>query len=675
MALQTSIAQYFNSRKRRAVDEIKKVSNSNKVLILDKNITDVSLTKESDSVTGEGTDLKRTVIFNESPKILKPKLVITTAPKLHRRTPKTVSGSKIRGERQGCNQGDIRKSLLASFDATLESASSPSEQKDEVLTPKKNVNLDLEQSGKVNVPFIVKGFLSPKKECNARVESSPAKAALPSTSNKSNIESLKNLRSKIISSSRLDEIRKSLKNINEGHVKLKEIGTKLQSKNVTDSPTLKKFSAINLEVSSPTKRIKEPDCIKVPSSPSLLHRSILMSPGKTQGTPLPYVSPRKLFTEASPTKKSFERYSHLSSKDKSSLVLPYKYRVLAETFRAIDAVVSMMFNRNETIFFSKLKTSVQQMSKKNLTETHLGQISTIYPTAFEFKQEKLRQGPGQAPKYELSIRPLLEKTSGDTSGENEKSESSLMTPSMSLERRRKMYDALLNLTKDHHQEFLNTLDPPMNLDKNKVTRWHPEFEVDSVPDIVPSLLPLPPNVEKFSSAKDVLNKARDIFMCNPRMASALEKNSSQPQAQNTTSAAASIPALTSALKGIPKSLLEKVRAKQAAKAASMLTRNPEAVKRRIEYSRLREIARIVRNTFIAEKKTVLPKSLLLDKLSSSYREILTPNDMTHHLNLLMESSPEWMTTINNRGEIYLKILRELDLSVIHENIDKLINQI
>lgn len=59
----------------------------------------------------------------------------------------------------------------------------------------------------------------------------------------------------------------------------------------------------------------------------------------------------------------------------------------------------------------------------------------------------------------------------------------------------------------------------------------------------------------------------------------------------------------------------------------MLTRNPEAVKRRIEYSRLREIARIVRNTFIAEKKTVLPKSLLLDKLSSSYREILTPSKL------------------------------------------------
>ena len=55
----------------------------------------------------------------------------------------------------------------------------------------------------------------------------------------------------------------------------------------------------------------------------------------------------------------------------------------------------------------------------------------------------------------------------------------------------------------------------------------------------------------------------------------------------------------------------------------MITRNPEATKRRIEYSRLPEIARIVRNVFIAEKKTVLLKTALLTKLTSSYREILT----------------------------------------------------
>lgn len=49
-----------------------------------------------------------------------------------------------------------------------------------------------------------------------------------------------------------------------------------------------------------------------------------------------------------------------------------------------------------------------------------------------------------------------------------------------------------------------------------------------------------------------------MFICNPRMEKALIKVSNETSKLNNTSAAASIPALTSALKGIPNSLLEKV---------------------------------------------------------------------------------------------------------------------
>lgn len=61
------------------------------------------------------------------------------------------------------------------------------------------------------------------------------------------------------------------------------------------------------------------------------------------------------------------------------------------------------------------------------------------------------------------------------------------------------------------QDFLQTLDPPVILDKNQLTRWHPEFDVDGVPDIAPHPLPQPPNVEKYSSAKDVLSKLNQQF--------------------------------------------------------------------------------------------------------------------------------------------------------------------
>jgi len=52
---------------------------------------------------------------------------------------------------------------------------------------------------------------------------------------------------------------------------------------------------------------------------------------------------------------------------------------------------------------------------------------------------------------------------------------------------------------------LNKLIPPITIDKDKITRWHPEFDVESVPNI--NLSPLPKieiGKSKISTAKDTL---------------------------------------------------------------------------------------------------------------------------------------------------------------------------
>lgn len=56
------------------------------------------------------------------------------------------------------------------------------------------------------------------------------------------------------------------------------------------------------------------------------------------------------------------------------------------------------------------------------------------------------------------------------------------------------------------QKFLGKLNPPLKVDSEKVQRWHPGF-LDSVPDIEPADLPLPPEDPKeLLTAKDVLNR-------------------------------------------------------------------------------------------------------------------------------------------------------------------------
>ena len=65
-------------------------------------------------------------------------------------------------------------------------------------------------------------------------------------------------------------------------------------------------------------------------------------------------------------------------------------------------------------------------------------------------------------------------------------------------------------------------------------------------------------------------------------------------------------ALEAKLKGLPPALLEKVRARQAAKAMHEMTCTPAQAQDTIRYTRLPEIARFTRAIFVSEKKNVLP---------------------------------------------------------------------
>lgn len=58
------------------------------------------------------------------------------------------------------------------------------------------------------------------------------------------------------------------------------------------------------------------------------------------------------------------------------------------------------------------------------------------------------------------------------------------------------------------QAFLAALSPPMEVPEDKLTRWHPRFNVDEVPDISPAELPQPPQEDRVSTAQEVLSAAR-----------------------------------------------------------------------------------------------------------------------------------------------------------------------
>jgi chromatin licensing and DNA replication factor 1 len=73
----------------------------------------------------------------------------------------------------------------------------------------------------------------------------------------------------------------------------------------------------------------------------------------------------------------------------STLTLPQKYARLLEFFKGSDSIEKMLFNRDEICTFLKLKMGIQNITKHTFTIQHLAQIKSVYPEAYNYRQEKL----------------------------------------------------------------------------------------------------------------------------------------------------------------------------------------------------------------------------------------------------------------------------------------------
>ncbi|XP_073515684.1 DNA replication factor Cdt1 [Phyllobates terribilis] len=368
---------------------------------------------------------------------------------------------------------------------------------------------------------------------------------------------------------------------------------------------------------------------------------------------------------------AYERFHTLAQDVPPGLSLPFRYKVLSEMFRSMDTIVGMLCNRSETVTFSKVKQGVQDMMRKQFEERNVGQIKTVYPTAYKFRQEKniptFKNGEKKSD-YHLTVEPIVP--------EGDKLDGRLqLTASRLLERRKFFHRSLTDIVKQHHRSFLATLNPPMVVPDHQLTRWHPRFNVDEVPDVVAAELPQPPQVEKLSTAQEVLTKARGLM--TPKMEKALANlalRNAETNAEDTKLAPSAeskpVPAASSALKGVSQSLLERIRAKEAQKLQAMMTRKPQQEERLLMMSRLPELARILRNVFVAEKKPALTAEVVCDRVISSYRSAMSAGDMEKHLSLLVELLPDWLAVHPIRKDTYFKLNKTMDLNLILERLDK-----
>ena len=113
--------------------------------------------------------------------------------------------------------------------------------------------------------------------------------------------------------------------------------------------------------------------------------------------------------EETPAASAFNKFKDLASADiniKCTLTLPVSYARILDSFKGSDSIVKFLTNRQEVCTFLKLKLGIQNITKHTFTQKHLGQIKTVYPNAYHFKQEQMFIDFKND--YHLTIRPNLD---------------------------------------------------------------------------------------------------------------------------------------------------------------------------------------------------------------------------------------------------------------------------
>ncbi|XP_014785897.1 DNA replication factor Cdt1 isoform X2 [Octopus bimaculoides] len=354
---------------------------------------------------------------------------------------------------------------------------------------------------------------------------------------------------------------------------------------------------------------------------------------------------------------AYKRFQHLTLPIPPTLTLPYSYTVLEEFFQRVDDVVRMLHNRSEVCTFSKLKDAVEKSLKRHFKQEILGQIKTVYPAAYEFKQEKGLPKLGYKYQgYQLTITPQFEESDPENGNLH-------LTATHFITRKKIFHANLVKCIMTLHKEFLKSLPKPMRISDDRLIRWHPKFRLDQVPDIEPSPLPQPPYIKVYQTAREVLNATRGKL--HPKVESALinvSKANSSPNKPST-------PKVESSIKGIPSGLLERIRAKETKRLEETITQSPLKAQREAMLKRLPTIFRIMRTYFITEKRTTLLSDVVVEKICESYTSSISKVDAEKHLELLLEVAPSWISMATTQNGKYLKLNRTVKQQDVQEKIN------
>ncbi|KAJ1679007.1 hypothetical protein EV182_002919 [Spiromyces aspiralis] len=385
------------------------------------------------------------------------------------------------------------------------------------------------------------------------------------------------------------------------------------------------------------------------------------------------------------------------------LPLPDRLTKLEAIFQAIEHTLMFTHSQGCAWIFHRHRKSVENSCGYTFTLRHLAQIVYIYPDSYELKPTRVAYQGSQVDSIEVSPKPGGAAT--DTDAESAKSlggvdpTSAFATARFAVEqierRRRTFREQLLDYVDTYHKMFATERN---NIGSNAVTvpgwrqikRWHEDFSLNGdVPDLPQAELPL-----RCTTNLARPDKERIRWLLG-QAASPASKETASAAAEGDTggTAKADPPAavaegpcvgelelLTAGAtqqketKDAPVSkvsaLLERIRAKeQRRKQEAMLGVSPEKMTERAMLSRLPGIADSVSYIFYAQRKSVLPLSLVCERLSYSARMPLSKDECKEHITKLAGIVPDWCRIETVSQVPMVRIIRTKSVKLVKQDLE------
>ncbi|KAL5260885.1 hypothetical protein ACHWQZ_G006803 [Mnemiopsis leidyi] len=422
----------------------------------------------------------------------------------------------------------------------------------------------------------------------------------------------------------------------------------------------------------------------------------------------PKIKPFKSITISSPTKSP--------PKDQKDLCLPETYKRLHDKFNTSDQVLNLLARRQETCTFQKLQRNVQEICRKRFTEGDLGTAVGVYQEAYILAQCKglsqIKNDRNVRNEYQLTIafnyketenikkahttdimglHPTLntkrelnfggEEDSNKLS-ENDKISLSLMKEKHAfnqrgllsaelLERSKRFQKRLLKFVHAAHQLFLSTLVPALNIDPSKLTRWHPEFDLNGLDLPAPAELPKPPVSSRVLTAGEMLEQIdSNKALPPPGMKEAVDKNMEKVLSEKKEVDKKK----EDQLKDLNPALVARIRAKEAKRIAQQMTRDPEKDKELAMVERLEPIVRCLRVIYVSAGKGSLLLNDVTQDIATNPRITMSQFSVQEHVKLLAKICPTWLTIVNLRKKEYLKLNRNVDTNIVLDAVKNKQNQ-